>query len=185
MKKCHDCKVSWFANLNETGDRLIRILLLLLPVLLVYFVIRSLQKSPTFQLGSRIKIIIWILFIGLLIVLFATGKLNGLFAMLGLAIAFLARLIPSIVHYAPQLDRLWKMFAGGRRTNQRAYDRGKRPTGMTKAEALEVLGLKSGATREEIVDAHRKLISKLHPDKGGSDYLAAQINQAKKVLLTN
>jgi curved DNA-binding protein CbpA len=48
-----------------------------------------------------------------------------------------------------------------------------------------VLGLKSGATREEIVDAHRKLISKLHPDKGGSDYLAAQINLAKKVLITN
>ncbi len=156
-------------------------------MLLVYFVIRSLQKSPPLQLGSRIKIIIWILLIGLLIVLFATGKLNGLFAMLGVVIAFLARLTPSILHYAPQLDRLWKMFAGGgqQQSNQRADAPVNRSAGMTKAQALEVLGLKSGATREEIVDAHRKLISKLHPDKGGSDYLAAQINLAKKVLITN
>ncbi len=164
---------------------MIRILLLLLPVLLVYFTIRRLQKSPSLQLGSRIKIIIWILLIGLLIALLATGKLNWLFAMLGVAIAFLARLIPSMLHYAPQLHRLWQLFTGGRQTNQQPTGRANRPTGMTKGEALEVLGLKSGATREEVVEAHRKLISKLHPDKGGSDYLAAQINLAKKVLLNN
>jgi DnaJ-class molecular chaperone len=54
---------------------------------------------------------------------------------------------------------------------------------MSKAEALGVLGLSAGATEEEIIQAHRKLISRFHPDKGGSDYLAAQINQAKKILL--
>ncbi|MDD2759757.1 MAG: DnaJ domain-containing protein [Methylomonas sp.] len=54
---------------------------------------------------------------------------------------------------------------------------------MAKAEALEVLGLKPGASDDDIIQAHRKLISRLHPDKGGSDYLAAKINLAKKVLL--
>jgi hypothetical protein len=57
------------------------------------------------------------------------------------------------------------------------------PSGMSRAQALEVLGLRDGALREEIVTAHRRLIQKLHPDRGGSSYLAAQLNEAKRVLL--
>ena len=54
---------------------------------------------------------------------------------------------------------------------------------MTAPQALLILGLEPDATREAIVDAHRRLIQKLHPDRGGSSYLAAQINRAKDVLL--
>ena len=56
---------------------------------------------------------------------------------------------------------------------------------MDKDQALAVLGLSSGASKEEIVDAHRRLMQKLHPDRGGSDYLAATLNLAKRVLLGN
>ena len=54
---------------------------------------------------------------------------------------------------------------------------------MDRAEALSVLGLGEGATKTDIRDAHHRLIAGLHPDHGGSDYLAAKINQAKDVLL--
>lgn len=54
---------------------------------------------------------------------------------------------------------------------------------MTRAEALAVLGLGDGASREEIKAAHHRLMKKLHPDQGGSNHLATQVNQAKDLLL--
>lgn len=55
---------------------------------------------------------------------------------------------------------------------------------MDHREALAALGLEEGADKKEVITAHRRLMQKIHPDRGGSDYLAAKINQAKDLLMT-
>lgn len=56
---------------------------------------------------------------------------------------------------------------------------------MTKEEAYKVLGLEAGAAAADVRKAHRRLMQRLHPDIGGTSFLAARINEAKDVLLSN
>lgn len=83
------------------------------------------------------------------------------------------------------LDRFFPGWgeAGERERNARGGARDRRARAMTEEEAYKVLGLLPGASREDIVRAHRALMKETHPDHGGATDLAARINEARDVLI--
>ena len=116
-----------------------------------------------------------------LALLAATGRLHWLAAAFAALLPFLRRSLGLLVRFFPILGRLFMAFRQQRQGAQGSA----RPTAgaMTRQEALSLLGLGANATKQEIVDAHRRLMAKNHPDKGGSTVIAQQLNEAKRVLL--
>lgn len=120
---------------------------------------------------------VWIVAIGGLLLtalLFLTGRGPS-------ALAALAMLGPLVWSW---MGRSGVQPGVGPRASAGGSRPGPRPRGgMSRDEALEVLGLKPGASREDIHAAYIRLMRAAHPDRGGSDWLASRINQARDVLL--
>jgi hypothetical protein len=126
------------------------------------------------QVATLKQLAIWIAAIGgllLAILLLFTGRLAGALPMLLL----LGPLVWSWVKEGQQARRP----GGGSQSAPPPRSGGP----MSRAEAYQVLGLQPGATEDDIRAAHRRLMQGAHPDHGGSDWLAARINQARDVLL--
>lgn len=107
--------------------------------------------------------------LGVAVFLAATGRLHWLFAAGGALLALLMA--------------IWRRAAAPQGPGRAEPPPQPRATRMSRESAYEILGLKPGASREEIVEAHRRLMQKVHPDRGGSSHLATEVNEAKSVLL--
>jgi DnaJ homolog subfamily C member 19 len=113
-----------------------------------------------------------------LALLAATGRLHWIAAVVAGLLPFARRLL-GLLRYAPLVGRLYTRYRNG----AGGSGRNRAPGPMSRDEALQILGLGPSAGRDEIIAAHRRLIQKLHPDRGGSKFLAQQLNEAKRRLL--
>lgn len=110
-----------------------------------------------------------------LALLAATGRLHWVAPVLAAVLPFARRAL-GLLRYLPVLGALL-------RKRGATADGAGTEAGMTRQRALEILDLEARPTRAEIVAAHRRLMQRLHPDRGGSTYLAQQLNEAKRRLL--
>jgi hypothetical protein len=127
-----------------------------------------------------LRAFLWVLLtIAMMIVVWLalSGRLLAAAGALPVVMLWLSRMFTGL-RYA----QMFKRMLGGRE-DAKAQSPAPGSSHMTRAQALQVLGLQEGASAAEIKAAHRRLMTHLHPDVGGSDFLAQQINQARDVLL--
>ena len=152
----------------------------LLMIALIYWTMPPLGTSVRRQIGR------WSIRIGITVALLALLRLGlpwlavigtALVAVLRFAMPILVRLLPLWLLRRANTGNVGMPGSDGAGTGFR------RAPDMTRSHALEVLDLREGASREEILNAYKELIKRVHPDRGGSSYLAAEVNRARDVLL--
>lgn len=177
---------------------------LLIVVLLAGLLLASVSRKPSGSNGAepanaarprsaRTAHALWALGAVLLVVLFLRfgmpwlAVLGGLLVAGGRGVLPLLRFLPLFLQLKAQRQgasrRAGAPDSHGTRSDGEASGsaRGRSPR-MSRDEALEILGLDQTATADDVRREYRRLMKRLHPDLGGSSYLAAKINEARDVL---
>ncbi|MTW20782.1 molecular chaperone DnaJ [Allochromatium palmeri] len=150
--------------------------------------LHQLRSMPRALLARRLRQVAFWGLIAVLVLAVLTGRLSPLFALLGAAIPVLMRLL-TLLRLVPELQQILRSLGLGVGAGQASGRAGQgAPPGsgsgaLSEDEARAILGIDAKADAEAIRAAHRRLMQRLHPDRGGSDYLAARINAAKQRLL--
>ncbi|WP_438958030.1 molecular chaperone DnaJ [Porticoccus sp.] len=157
-----------------------KIILLLAVGLVCYLLWQQYQRQPPeLRRKALIRGGFYTLF-GIILLLVVTGRVHWLLAAATAALPLLKLLFGLAL-------RAWPFLQALRRKNQPPPQQQQASAGssgeLSQQEAFQLLGLQPGASRQAIIDAHKRLIQKLHPDRGGNDYLASKLNAARDLLL--
>ncbi|HHJ40276.1 MAG: hypothetical protein AXA67_06750 [Methylothermaceae bacteria B42] len=162
---------------------MIRIVLLFILLALLWWGLRWFSRVPPKEVVQKLRGSGGLLVIAALILLAVLAK-SWLFPLIGAVLAVSARAIPYYLpRLLPVLIQFWRQHSAYRRSYQSGPENSGGAEPDSVEEAYQLLGLEPGASRQQIIAAHRRLMQKVHPDRGGSDYLAAKVNRAKEILL--
>ena len=176
-----------FYQPTKGGIFVFHILIPAIAVLTVIWFVKSYQQGTPDQRKRLVVGFLFAIVFGFVLFMALTGRIHYIAAIVTGLLPFVRRAVP-LLRCIPFVRRFVKNVKVEETTKNEGSDSSKAAGSsssiMTRAQALDVLGLEEGASEEEIVDAHRRLMQKCHPDRGGNDYLAAQLNQAKDKLLS-
>lgn len=160
-----------------------RLLLAVAALYALYRFVRYVQgKADDERRSYYISLLIGLTAAGL-IALSVTGRVHWLAGIVGGAIPFIRQYILQHVYHRLSGKDKQSSEQAGENSQQQAKTRSS--GAMNREQALAVLGLTDQPNEEDIVAAHRKLMQKCHPDRGGNDYLASQLNAAKDFLIND
>ncbi|MFT7224384.1 MAG: small-conductance mechanosensitive channel [Cellvibrionaceae bacterium] len=166
----------------------IRLLIITIAIALAFLAIRDIRRQPKAQKNKQIFIYGFSLLMIILLGLVFTGKVHWITAGIAALIPFVIKLSALAIRLLPTIQ-FWKS-AKSFTEQARAKSQGESKASssgftdkMTVQQAKEIFGLDELVDAGRITKRHRELMQKIHPDRGGSDYLAAQINLARDILI--
>jgi hypothetical protein len=157
---------------------LIRPLIALLIILGIVYLVKYIRKQPK-EMRPRLLLKYGLYALAIvLILLVLTGRVHWVAAAIGALLPILQRLLFLGMRFMPFL-KFWQSHKQQTQGSSAPSSTGK----MNLKQAKEIFGLDTIESIEQITKRHRELMQKNHPDRGGSDFLASQINEAKEILI--